>query len=177
MNPETCTSSLTGPAGHHDHAGAPHVAQHAGTNRFKMALDSSLEAARNRTVRGSGAFGQVVYVRVLIPQGRSTGGNSPTTTMESGWGLKSLRLVSGSGQLAGSAGRISTTVGAPSVGANCQHSRIQVVSQAAWTLPSQGSDPSALELTSVSPNHTADQQEPTTPRRQPLASMVHTFKS
>ena len=102
MNLETCTSSLTGLAGHHDHAGAPHVARHAGTERFKMAL----EAARNRpTVRGSGAFGQEVYVRVLIPQGRSTGGNSQTTTMESGWGLTSLQLEMGSDPLMGPAVR------------------------------------------------------------------------
>ena len=79
LNPETCISPLAGPAGQHDHAGAPHVARHAGTEGFKMAL----EAARNRpTVRGSGAFGQDVYVRVPNPQGRSTGGTSPTTTME-----------------------------------------------------------------------------------------------
>ena len=102
MNLETCISSLAGPGGVRYHAGASHVARHAGTEGFKMAL----EAARNRpTVRGSGAFGQDVYVRVPIPQGRSTGGNSPTTTMESGWGLTSLRLEIGSGPLTGPAVR------------------------------------------------------------------------
>ena len=66
----------------------------------------ALEAARNRpTVRGSGAFGQDVYVRVPIPQGRSTGGNSPTTTMAVGWELTSLRLEIGSGPLTGPAGQ------------------------------------------------------------------------
>jgi hypothetical protein len=43
----------------------------------------------------------------------------------------------------------------PSVRTNCRHSRMQVDSQAVWTRPLQGSDPSALELTSVSPCHTA----------------------
>ena len=91
-----------GPAGQYYHAGAPHVARHAGTEGFKMAL----EAARNRpTVRGSGAFGQDVYVRVPIPQGRSTGGNSPTTTMAVGWGLTSLRLEIGRDPLTGPAVR------------------------------------------------------------------------
>ena len=100
-----------GPAGQHYHAGAPHVARHAGTEGFKMAL----EAARNRpTVRGSGAFGQDVYVRVPIPQGRSTGGNSPTTTMESGWGLTSLRLEIGSDPLTGTAVRLRPPPAPPS---------------------------------------------------------------
>ena len=75
----------------------------------------ALEAARNRpTVRGSGAFGQEVYVRVLIPQGRSTGGNSPTTTMESGWGLTSLRLEIGSDPLTGTAVRLRPPPAPPS---------------------------------------------------------------
>ena len=102
LNLEICISSLAGPAGQHDHASAPHVARHAGTEGFKMALG----AARNRpTVRGSGAFGNEAYVRVPIPQGRSTGGNSPTTTMAVGWGLTSLRLEIGSGPLTGPAVR------------------------------------------------------------------------
>lgn len=110
LNLETCISSLAGPGGVRYHAGASHVARHAGTEGFKMAL----EAARNRpTVRGSGAFGQDVYVRVPIPQGRSTGGNSPTTTLESGWGLTSLRLEIGSGPLTGPAGAPTATPGAP----------------------------------------------------------------
>ena len=74
----------------------------------------ALGAARNRpTVRGSGAFGNEAYVRVPIPQGRSTGGNSPTTTMESGWGLTSLRLEIGSGPLTGPAGAPTATPGYP----------------------------------------------------------------
>ena len=49
LNLETCISSLAGPGGVRYHAGASHVARHAGTEGFKMAL----EAARNRpTVRG-----------------------------------------------------------------------------------------------------------------------------
>ena len=85
-------------------------------------------------------------------------------------------MVSGSGPLTGSAGRISTTAGAPSVGSDCQHSRMQVVSQAAWTRPSQGSDPSAQEPTSDSPGHTADQPEPRLPATAAGAHGAHTRK-
>ena len=62
---------------------------------------------------------------------------------------QNMKLKSGSGPLTGPAVRLSTTVGAPSesAGENCQHSKIQVDSQAVRTRPSQGSDPSAMELT------------------------------
>jgi hypothetical protein len=84
----------------------------------------ALGAARNRpTVRGSGAFGNEAYVRVPIPQGRSTGGNSPTTTMAVGWELTSLRLEIGSGPLTGPAGQY-YHAGAPQRH-HCRHRRSQ----------------------------------------------------
>ena len=84
---------------------------------------------------GVRSFGTGAYVQISKPHSRSAGAYDSLTTAAGKHGAhtQNLKLVSGSGPLMGSAGRFSTTVGAPSVGADCQHSRMQVDSQVAWT--------------------------------------------
>ena len=96
---------------------------------------SRLTGRLDLALTGVRSFGTGAYVRVSKPHSRSAGAYDSLTTAAGKHGAhtQNLKLGSGSGPLTGSAGRISTTVGAPSVGANCQHSRMQVYSQVAWT--------------------------------------------
>ena len=105
--------------------------------------ESRLTGRLDPALAGVRSFGTGAYVRDSKPHSRSAGAYDSLTTAAGKHGAhtQNLKLGSGSGPLTGSAGRLSTTVGAPSVGANCQHSRMEVNSQAVRTRPSQGSDP------------------------------------
>ena len=92
------------------------------------------QAAWTRPRQGSDPSALEPTSKISKPHSRSAGAYDSLTTAAGKHGAhtQNLKLGSGSALLTGSAGRISTTVGASSVGANCQHSRMQVDSQVAW---------------------------------------------